>query len=1409
MRLLHTSDWHLGRTFHGHSLLADQEAVLGAIAGMVTAERVDVVVIAGDLYDRAVPSPETVQAASRLLAGIRRAGAEIVAIAGNHDSAPRLGAFGEFLSTGGLHLGTDVGSIGRPVALADEHGPVLFYLIPYLEPDLVRDAWAIPAPAGHQAVLAAAMDRVRADLAGQNATVRSVVVAHAFVVGAAAGGSERSIAVGGVEAVTADVFDGVDYAALGHLHRPQALSPRVRYPGSPMPYAFSEAGQEKSVLLVDLAADGAVAARSLDAAAVTPAGGGQRTPDRRALPSRPRRRLSHRAAHRSGAPAGSDAPTARVPAAHPGCPVEPCDIARGDYCLRGRSVTGRRRRRRRRVRVPRRDPRHARDSQGAGPRRCRGGRPSGLAGGVVRLHRLVAQAFGPFPDVVEVDFDALGADGLFLVHGDTGAGKTSLLDAVAFALFGRVPGPRNEAKRLRCDRAHPHLRTEVRLEATIGGHRMELVRNPEYRRPKTRGTGTTLERHRVLLRWIGEAPPGTDPGGLSRADEVGQVIADLIGMSADQFFQVVLLPQGEFARFLRADTADRAVLLERLFDTGRFGAVEEWFAAARRTAADRLRDADVLVGGQVARLAEAAQCDVPAAVADAWLADLRDRIADVADAAAVDAERARAERAIAAAAADDIRARARRIDLLRTLLVRRAELDRREPELAALRTAVSRHARAAPVVALGGAADEARARSERARVERDRAAAEIARFDGDGESVGAELTLWDEVPDAGAARAKAAADRELAGSLTPLADLAAEQERDLAALAVARARHHRIEEAAADAEQQLAGLPELIDDLERRVIEARSARDRLPGARAEYDAAKGRAAAAAAVPGLRRRVGELVAAAQGATAAHQAAVDARQRLVEQRIAGMAAELAGGLADGGPCPVCGAAEHPHPAAAVDAAVDADRIDTARRLEAAAAVSRETAAVERAGAEAELERALSIADGLAADAAALAQRQAATARDRLSKLARSFDSVLGRRDAAGKRQFELSLQRDDLAHQLVAAEADVGQLAAAVERRAGRLAAARGSHASVVDRRAFLLDRAVAWEECAATSDRLAAARDDADRARRRARDAAVAAGFPDMRDALAAAAVDAELAADELREAGDALAAVTERLADPDLVGLDPGEDVPLAATEAEAAAAAERAERAIGVAHAAHRRRLRVADAMAALRSARDRRLPLAAEEAELAALSDVLNGRGQNAMGMSLRTYVLAARLAQVAVAASHRLERMTASRYAFVPSAERESRGRAGGLGLDILDALVRARPPHQDPVRRRIVPRLPRARARAGRRGRRRVRRPTARHALRGRGFRQSRPRGAGHRDGHAGRAARRRPGGRRRLTRRGTAPADPDPGAGAPHPAGLLGARRRRGRDRSRAGAPGPARPEGVTNRSRARMGRCSC
>ncbi|MDA3626297.1 exonuclease SbcCD subunit D [Saccharopolyspora sp. WRP15-2] len=266
MRVLHTSDWHVGRTFHGRDLLGDQEAVLGGLADLVVEEQVDVVVVAGDLYDRAVPSGEAVQTCVRVLARIREAGAQLVVTSGNHDSAARVGAFAEFAAAGGLHLRTQVAGLHVPVEFADEHGPVAVYGIPYLEPDPARRALQICSDVpgasaeiesrGHTAVLTEAMNRIRADLAGRPAGTRSVVLAHAFVTGGDSSESERTIAVGGVEQVPGSVFDGVDYVALGHLHGPQRIDEHLRYSGSPLAYSFSEAKQRKSVWLVDLDADG-------------------------------------------------------------------------------------------------------------------------------------------------------------------------------------------------------------------------------------------------------------------------------------------------------------------------------------------------------------------------------------------------------------------------------------------------------------------------------------------------------------------------------------------------------------------------------------------------------------------------------------------------------------------------------------------------------------------------------------------------------------------------------------------------------------------------------------------------------------------------------------------------------------------------------------------------------------------------------------------------------------------------------------------------------------------------------------------------------------------------------------------------------------------------------------------------
>ncbi|GII83213.1 hypothetical protein Ssi03_12030 [Sphaerisporangium siamense] len=200
----------------------------------------------------------------------------------------------------------------------------------------------------------------------------------------------------------------------------------------------------------------------------------------------------------------------------------------------------------------------------------------------MRLHNLRLTAFGSFPGSEEVDFDALGESGLFLVHGPTGAGKTTVLDAVCYALYGQVPGLRNSARRLRCDHAPPDRGPKVTLEVTLRGRRLRVTRSPVWERPKLRGEGVVEEKAKVLVE---ELPASGAPVFLSsRADEAGDLIGGLLGMNADQFCQVAMLPQGDFARFLRADGEERRRLLEKLFSVKIFSDVEHWLSEHRTTA---------------------------------------------------------------------------------------------------------------------------------------------------------------------------------------------------------------------------------------------------------------------------------------------------------------------------------------------------------------------------------------------------------------------------------------------------------------------------------------------------------------------------------------------------------------------------------------------------------------------------------------------------------------------------------------------------------------------------------------------------------------------------------------------------------------------------------------------------------
>ena len=201
----------------------------------------------------------------------------------------------------------------------------------------------------------------------------------------------------------------------------------------------------------------------------------------------------------------------------------------------------------------------------------------------MRIHRLEISAFGPFAGTEEIDFDRLSAHGLFLLNGATGAGKTSVLDAICFALYGSVPGARQEGKRLRSDHAEAGAEPRVTCEFSAKGRHFEVSRTPAWNKPSARGkNGFTEQKANTLLR---ERVDGTWVEKSGRNDEAGAEITALLGMDRDQFTRVVMLPQGDFAAFLRSKAADRLALLQSLFGTQRFEAVEQ--ELGRKAAAAR------------------------------------------------------------------------------------------------------------------------------------------------------------------------------------------------------------------------------------------------------------------------------------------------------------------------------------------------------------------------------------------------------------------------------------------------------------------------------------------------------------------------------------------------------------------------------------------------------------------------------------------------------------------------------------------------------------------------------------------------------------------------------------------------------------------------------------------------------
>jgi exonuclease SbcC len=914
-------------------------------------------------------------------------------------------------------------------------------------------------------------------------------------------------------------------------------------------------------------------------------------------------------------------------------------------------------------------------------------------------------AFGPFAGTVDIDFDEVSSGGLFLIRGATGAGKTSILDAVCFALYAAVPGARPGGRSLRSDHAPRDVVPTVTLEFTAAGRRFRVERSPEFLRPKKRGDGETKSPARVVLH---ERLGGTWVGRDTRHDDVAAVLTEVLGMGLEQFSKVVLLPQGEFAAFLRATPEARRELLERLFDVSSFAGVEEWFAGERRRTGEVLAQCRADVATDLARLADAV-ADAPPALLEGtpdWreldphevperLAQLQVALEELAVATLASLDRATGEAAAAAA---------RRRSAEQTLALQ-AKAARATTELAALDEAHAVQGQARATLAVAGRA--ATVSGDLKAVER--AAGEVAR-------------ARSRAADTGAALSGFGLDDRDADGVAQWAERLHACDDDLAeAAGLARAATEKAERGqllrrqAATAEAQavdLAAATERADDAseaaERDLAQTREAAAALDGLRA-------RAESATALLSLReahdRGETERTALTGRIAAARAHEQDLRQELLdlrEARLTGMAGELAESLADGSPCPVCGSCAHPVPATRTTAVTTDDissaddRWTTARgsldRLE------RELVAADTAAASRE---ALLGGDQRGADELGQVAEEARTALAAALATAQRLGSATEAYERAQAERRRVATRADQLRASLLTTSATADELE-------------RGARAEASAARDLLEDH----ERLCPCADPARAAQTfrqdgpgdhtpgdegttlarflDQVQSRHRATSAAAERHVSALRDLSLAeqshtAALEALVSsladqgfgsADEARQAllpapevrrlealcreyDRARTAAETVLSEPDVVAAaeSPAPDVE-ALREAESDA---------------HTRLLRAQDAetlarrtLAAVARLHPRLVtqceaigPAAARHARVRDLADTFAGTGgNNALRMRLSSFVLAARLERVADLANERLALMGEGRYRLQHSDGLAARGARSGLGLRVLD-------------------------------------------------------------------------------------------------------------------------------------------
>ena len=873
----------------------------------------------------------------------------------------------------------------------------------------------------------------------------------------------------------------------------------------------------------------------------------------------------------------------------------------------------------------------------------------------MRPHLLELWAFGAFPGEVRIDLDAIGENGLVLLCGDTGGGKTTLLDALGFALYGAVPGERHKAREdLRSHHAQAGATAQVRLEFTARGRRLRVTRTPVQTRPSKRGgKPVTQNPTAVLESWDGAAwsPLAQSP------PDVGLEINRLLGMDASQFFQVVVLPQGGFAAFLQADHKDREALLKQLFHVDRFEQVERWLAGRAADALADIAGASAQVHLAAARLGQAAGVQPPQELEEAG--DWARQLAAGAEAERVEAagaaERDLVARTAAQQALVDAEQLAAQQQARRSAEAEQARLAAQSAELDALQVLCDAAERARPVQVALQAHDASKGALRRAEVAAEQALAQP-------ELLRAAAT--DEATDEAGLRALAARSLTEGGRLQALVEVADRAGAADADVLASTEHEQQLGVALGQALALLAGLPGAREQAEQQVELAAEADRALPQARLTHEQA-------VAAEQLAQQSAQLTAEQTALTAALLVSITTAEQarthataVRQQRLDALVAELAATLVDGSACQVCGATEHPAVAqrqadhvskdaeqAAEQRAVAAEKARLALELQSAALAER------AAGILARLDPAPVAVTVLAARVADL-QRVAAAAGPALLALT----ALQAETERCQAEVVRLQTRQGEQRTRAV----EAAEVARALR---ARLVAELGEGVQLSTRRREL---AALAEVAAAAAEALSEAGS--------ARALCLAAELT-VTQLLAAAGFSSHQAAREAgREAswlrdttaslaahGAQLAAVASRLAELD-VALEP--PAPVAGCRAAAEAAALAFEDSYASERVLAGRSAALAALLAPFVDALAELAPLREVAADLKALAEVAAGRGSNRLSMPLSTYVLAARLEEVAESASLRLSRMSGGRYTLTHTDVGRDKRRRAGLGLQVHD-------------------------------------------------------------------------------------------------------------------------------------------